>query len=191
MRKDISVSTSIRNGFDNATWTYILLTNLGSASTYVQGDHDLLLGHTYVDYFFSLPPGFLTRFLGYERRLEANNNPNWWYVGISQGGISPVCVPFRNFGSIGVFVILLLEGYFIGRIERLSIGRSILRRAMVGSFVMGAFHWFWYGDMNLVRALMAGYLVFGVHHVLTSLRSHSTITTTGDPRISLPLPTQR
>jgi hypothetical protein len=137
------------------TWTSVLLTNLAQSGQFRRGTAHYLYGQTYVDYLLSLPPGILTRAVGIQRRLESDRGPNWWFYGISAGGIHVVVVPYRNFGIVGAFGIMALIGWFIAWVEIRNDPRRFWGRFIFGAMGVVSFSWFWYGDMYLVRILMA------------------------------------
>jgi hypothetical protein len=141
-------------GLNNNTWTYLLLNNLGMAEEHASGRTEYLYGCTYLDYLKSLLPGTVTRSLGIDRPLETDRGPNYWYEGLSMGGIHPVCVPFRNFGALGAFLVLGVYGFVIGRWDIGSSSPAFLPRFLYGSVATTSFLWFWYGDMNIIRCLM-------------------------------------
>jgi hypothetical protein len=130
----LSVTELLADGFNQNTWTGILLTNLGLAERYQSGTIRYLYGQTYLDYLLSLPPGFLTYAIGYQRPLEATQGPNWWFMGLSGGGIHPVVVPFMNFGIAGCFIVMGIYGYFIAWCEKPSAGNW--RRYLYGILVV-------------------------------------------------------
>lgn len=134
------------------TWTSVLLTNLGMADEYQRG-MDYLWGRTYVDYLLSLPPGIVSRALGYERPIESWHGPAWWYMGLSAGGIHMVIVPFKNFGALGAFLVMAIAGFLIGGIDSRNNGRLVWR-LLYASLIIISFFWAWYGDMYTVRAVM-------------------------------------
>ncbi len=147
------------------TWTSVLLTNLAQAGQFRKGTAHYLYGQTYVDYLLSLPPGILTRAAGIQRRLESDRGPNWWFFGISAGGIHVVVVPFRNFGIGGAFGVLALIGWFIAWVEMRNDGGRFWGRFLFGAMGVVSFSWFWYGDMYLVRILMAVAILGPVYRV--------------------------
>jgi hypothetical protein len=138
------------------TWTAVLLTNLGIAYEYQSG-MDYLGGRTYLEYLQSLPPGVLTKILGVERPLEGWSGPAWWFVGLGAGGIHVALVPFKNFGPFGTFGILAVIGFVIASVDRRS-RSGFFNRLLYASFITVSFFWFWYGDMYVVRAVMAAIL---------------------------------
>ena len=158
-RESLSGSTStdmatlFRRGLAYNTWTAILLTNLGLSAQFVRGTTDWLYGSTYLDYVLSLPPGFIAHAIGYTRPLDIVQ-PAHWTTEVSMGGAHVVLVPFRNFGGCGAVLVLALYGYLIGWCERMQT-RGWLYRFMYGSTAACSFLWFWYCDMNLIRALLA------------------------------------
>ena len=154
-RSRLSLNSRLVNALKENTWTSVLLTNLAQAGQFRKGTAHFLYGETYRDYLLSLPPGILTRAVGIKRPLEADRGPNWWFVGISAGGIHIVVVPFRNFGMAGAFGVLALIGYFIAWVEMRNDTGQFWGRFLFGAMGVVSFSWFWYGDMYLVRILMA------------------------------------
>lgn len=144
--------------YPEQTWGACLLTNLSMANQYQNGALPMEWGRTYWQYALSLPPGILTRRLGMERPMERNRNPAWWFKDISAGGAHIVTVPFVNFRAWGVAILLLIYGVFIGWTDQCSRGRWA-GRFWYGAFCLVCFHWFWYGDMFMIRGAMAYGLV--------------------------------
>ena len=149
-------------GFAHSTWTAVLLTNLAMAAQLQDGRIEYLYGETYIQYILSLAPGIVTHYLGFERPIEAKNNPGYWFIGISSGGNHVVNVPFKNFGIFGVAAILFVYGMAIGYWEKIGVGTRRSCRLVYGAITASSFMWFWYADMNVIRALMgAGVLWLG------------------------------
>jgi len=142
------------------TWSGVLLTNLANAAEYRESQKENLWGLTYVQYFQSLPPGIVATFFNYTRPMDGRDNPGVWYAGPAGGGVHIAVVPFRNFGIYGLFLLMALYGILIGLIDRGNDMRTFWWRVMYGSLVTCSFFWFWYGEMNLIRAAM-GTIVFG------------------------------
>lgn len=145
------------------TWTAVLLNNMGLAIEQSDGSMELLYGQTYVDYALSLPPGFVAHALDYDRPIDNGRDPRYWYVGLSIGGIHPAVVPYKNFGPIGPPIILGLFGLAIGAIEACSRHHTLIRRVCYAGLAATAFNWFWYGDMNIIRAVFAVAIFIAVH----------------------------
>ncbi len=141
-------------GFAQSTWTAVLLTNLAMAAQLLDGQIEYLYGETYLQYFMSLAPGVVTHYLGLERPIEATHNPGYWFMGISSGGNHVVNVPFKNFGIFGVVCILFGYGTLIGYLEKLGVRNRRWSRLIYGAVAASSFMWFWYADMNVIRALM-------------------------------------
>ena len=140
------------------TWTNIALTNLGMAMEAADDPPPLLFGRTYLDYFLSLPPGTLCRLVGYERPVERCRGPSWWYD-VGMGGVHPVVVPYRNFGIVGAFAIPALFGVFFARCELLNTTYQLWPRFLYGAVLANSLHWFWYGDMYIIRGVMAAMIL--------------------------------
>jgi hypothetical protein len=94
--------------------------------------------------------------------LELDEGPNWWFQGISTGGMHPVVVPFHNFGVFGVLGALVFTGALLGWVDSRG-ERYLWPRLVYAGFLTFSFQWFWYGDMNFVRGLMAIGLVGAVY----------------------------
>jgi hypothetical protein len=173
-RERLVLSDAIIEGATtSSTWTSVLLTNLSLASQYHLGVMTTEDGLTYLDYFYSLPPGFITKALDIERPIEPDRGPNFWFTDLSSGGVHVVTVPFKNFLSPGALLILLLIGYFIGRSELMGQRPRWVSRLWYGSFFVGSAHWFWYGDIVFIREIMSFSLVallFALIRSLTQLR---------------------
>jgi hypothetical protein len=158
----------LRIAFLENTWTAVLHSNLGLAGLYSDGSMEYLLGQTYVDYVLSIPPGFITQLFDITRPIEADRGPAWWFMGITGGGVHSVVVPFRNFGIFGALAILAVLGAVVTKLDAPT--RSLGRRFLFGVVVAASFKWLWYGDMVLIRALMAALVVWLLYRVLSAPR---------------------
>lgn len=159
-----SLTDLVAQGAGENTWTAVALNNLGLAADYNYGNIEYLYGQTYIDYVLSLPPGAITKILGYERPLEGEANPALWYFGlIAAGGMHPVVVPFRNFGIWGVMPIMFLCGMLICVCEAYNESGTMSGRLLYGCMATSSMLWFWYGDMNMIRTLMAWGILFFIH----------------------------
>jgi hypothetical protein len=153
-------------GLSQNTWTAVLWRNLGVAWEHQTGVLRYKLGQTYVNYFLSLPPGFITKVIGYERPEEAWRGISWEDpAGVSGGGLHVVIAPFKNFGAYGVFGILFIYGFLVGRLELAHARGSFFARLMWGSVFCSGLIWFWYGDMAFIRAIMAALLIYAVYRL--------------------------
>lgn len=138
----------------HGTWSAVCLTPLSVAGDYYYGLLDFKYGSTYLDYFLSLPPSFLADMIGYTRPVNGFAGPAWeMRYGI--GGTHAAVVPFMNFGIAGVFVIMLLYGFFLSRIESKLAENGFYNLLLVGVFALNILFWFWYGEMYMIRGLMA------------------------------------
>ena len=182
-------------GLSQNTWTAVLWRNLGVAWEYRTGILHYKFGQTYVDYLLSLPPGVLAKALGYERPEEAWRGISWEDpAGVSAGGLHAVIAPFKNFGAIGVFAVLGLYGFLIGRLELSHARGSFLARLMWAAVFCCGLLWFWYGDMAFIRAMMIAALIYVAyrfaiepgHPVLFGRRKRVPILRTGASELSVP-----
>jgi len=158
------------------TWTAVARNNLGLATDYHYGTLEYLNGRTYVDYLRSLVPYTLAVKVGYLRPLDGPANPAEWYKClVSNGGMHPAVVPFRNFGIVGVIAVLFLAGAGICACEVWNESGRPAARLLYGSIATSSALWFWYGDMNLVRALMVWAVMSLLYQSLIRLRGRTRI----------------
>ncbi len=147
-------------GMRQNTWTAAGVNNLALADEVVNQTPEYFFGKTYVDFFLSLPPSFVARAIGYERPINRNAGPGLWYRHITNGGTHAVIVPFKNFGAFGLLAFMGGLGLLLGFINKLD-GSCLLRNQYIyGVFAVSGFKWFWYGEMNLIRACMAAIIFY-------------------------------
>ena len=160
---------TLLEGATNSTWTAVLLSDLSLADRFRRGEMKVEGGRTYLDYLLSLPPGFLADALGWRRPLEASRGPFTLFMDVASGGCHLPLVPFMNFRWVGVFLVLTLNGWMLGRMERWANhpGRA-QRFAYIATFTFLPF-WLWYGDMYLIRGAMGMALCWGAYRVATGL----------------------
>lgn len=165
--ESVPLMEAIVEGYKESTWGSVLLTNLSLAAQYHEGRMEQEWGLTYLDYLYSLPPGFVTYALNIKRPIEPDQGPNFWFTDVSSGGVHIVTVPFKNFHTPGVLLILCLIGFVIGRAE--IAGRHPLwpNRLWYATFFVGSAQWFWYGDMPIIRAMMASAITAGLYFLAT------------------------
>jgi hypothetical protein len=166
----LPLTTLLRFGLAHATWTAVLLTNLQTAWDHATGALTFEWGRTYLDYLLSLPPGVVSNALGFERPFEPWRGSAWDVAGeVSAGGIHVVLVPFRNFGAFGAFSILFVIGAAIGYIERGATQGSAFRRLLWASVLGSGLFWFWYGDMNVIRAVMGAAVAYILYRLVLAV----------------------
>jgi hypothetical protein len=156
-------------GAMEGTWTAVLLTDLSLADRFRRGEMVVENGRTYADYVLSLPPGFLADAVGWRRPLEADRGPTFLFSDVASGGCHLPLVPFMNFGWPGVFAILALFGWMLGRMESWEDrpGRAH-RFGYTACFTFLPF-WFWYGEMYLIRGVMIMVLFWGAYRLVVGL----------------------
>lgn len=175
------VTTAIRQStvdYLHGTWSAVLLTPL---SVVYDADHDdlpLKWGSTYVDYALSIPPGPVAAAIGYKRPLEGDRGPAW-EMHYALGGTHILVVPFMNFRSFGVLLILLVYGYLVGWTQMRQRSGGFKARLWYVSLAIVAPFWLWYGEMSLLREAMAFGLVLvlvaGLRWAMPILRRLSTL----------------
>jgi hypothetical protein len=156
----------LTNVYKSGEWIAGIYACFGMAEEFFSGSLRFLYGETYRDYFLSLPPGPVASLLQYERPINATQGPSYWYIGYTVGGMNPIIVPFKNFGPVGIVVHMALCGIGIGWAELLVARREPLGRLLLAGLLVGGFHWFWYGDMYMVRVLMIVAIVGACYRVM-------------------------
>ena len=144
----------LTNVYKSGEWIAGIYASFGMAEEFFSGSLRFLYGETYKDYFLSLPPGPIASLFQYERPINSAQGPSYWYIGYTVGGMNPIIVPFKNFGPVGIVVHMALCGIGIGWAELLVARREPFGRLLLAGLFVGGFHWFWYGDMYIVRVLM-------------------------------------
>ncbi|MGD9716747.1 MAG: hypothetical protein AB7U26_06710 [Sulfuricurvum sp.] len=151
---DLTISNIHLDRLIEGTWSAVCLTPLSVAGDYYYGLLDFKYGSTYLDYVLSLPPSFLADMIGYTRPVNGLAGPAWeMRYGI--GGTHALVVPFMNFGIIGVLSIMLMYGIFLSQIELQISNKNFYSQIVIGTVCTSLLFWFWYGEMAIVRDLMA------------------------------------
>nr|WP_321404163.1 hypothetical protein [uncultured Desulfobacter sp.] len=154
----------------HGTWSAVLMTPLSVAGDYYYGLMKLKWGKTYWNYILSLPPAPIAQLIGYERSVEGTHGPAW-EMRYGLGGTHAMVVPFMNFSSAGVLVVMFLYGWWVAWIERrMFFYKTPNRELFYGSIIVIAPFWFWYGEMYLIRAVMAYIIVVSIYYVLPKTR---------------------
>lgn len=147
------------------TWTSVLLTPLSVAGDSINEGMENRFGSDYFDIFASVIPSPVANAIGYERPLTAKRGPAY-EMRFGQGGTHAVVLPFRNFGLIGIFIILYLLGLLLVVMEGKALrSGSVSGLAFLLLAVVVAPRWFWYSDKNAI----AGFIAWGISTLLYKL----------------------
>lgn len=169
------------------TWSAVLLTPLSIAGDYIHGTLSLHYGQTYVDLVGSIIPGFVADWIGYARPIDAFNGPTTEMI-YGLGGTHATVVPFLNFRMAGVFIILSAISFLVARVERLSVTRlTPSRLALLGILATAIPHWLWYGDKNIVNALIMWGMLTVLYRLRLSTRSAPSLSASYRPIGSAPV----
>lgn len=162
-----AIQTSLSR-FYAGTWSGVLLSPLSVVGDFFLGLMDLKWGSTYIDMLLSLIPSPLARLFDYARPLDSSVGPAW-EMRFGIGGTHVLVVPYMNFGVFGVLGVMTLQGAFFAWLDR-SIQKDInfSKIFLFGSFIVIGPHWYWYGDMSLIRGLMAYAISWCFYCVLAS-----------------------
>lgn len=153
------------------TWSASLLTPVSVVGDFYYNLKEPVHGSTYWDYILSTPPSFFSQAIGYTRPIDTTTGNIAWLMRYGIGGVHAIVAPYLNFGILGVLAAFFFIGLFIGLIEKSAkIHHSLLTYTLVGTMATVAPHWIWYGDMNLIRALMSFVLVMGLFYLLPKNR---------------------
>jgi hypothetical protein len=152
----IQGQASLTRGYKASTWRAVLLSNLSIASEFHPGPMEYIHGETYIDYVLSLPPGPAIKALGFSRPIDKREGPAWWAVnrGISAGGVHLIVTPFKNFGMIGVYLLMIFAGYLVADIESRSENLDFPSQLLYLIVVCSALLWCWYGDLYMIRGIL-------------------------------------
>lgn len=135
------------------TWTDVLLTPFSVAYMYIN-KRDLLLGVDYLNMILSLPPAFISDYLGYVRPWNSDKSPAWEMI-FGNGGVHATVLPFRNFGLIGVTLVSYLSTLFVIYIEKIQAIRISYFQPFLYISIMAIIpHWVWYGEKPLINGLI-------------------------------------
>lgn len=157
----------------SGTWSAVLLTPLSVAGDYINDLMRFKWGLDYWNLILSTPPGFVANWFGYVRPWSGDAGPAWdMRYGI--GGTHAIVLPFRNFSMPGVFLIPAIASYLVCRVEVATQKRfSVFRLSLVLTLIMAAPHWLWYGEKNIINALIIYLLFIVVYRMLHSARTLS------------------
>ncbi len=65
-----------------------------------------------------------------------------------------------NFRMAGVFVIITLWSFIFAKIEKWTVKRvTVSKLALLGIIAMAAPHWLWYGEKNIMTALIIWFIL--------------------------------
>jgi hypothetical protein len=150
----------------HGTWSAVLLTPLSVAGDYINGTLPLNWGQTYLDLAGSVIPGFLADWIGYARPIDGLHGPAW-VMTYGIGGTHAFVVPFLDFRMAGVFIIVALWSFAFAVIERHALRFfTASNLALLGIVAMAAPHWLWYGEKNIMNALIGWFALSVVYRVL-------------------------
>lgn len=166
-----NVEQLITDGLAASTWTGVLYTDLSLSGRYRHHQLQYVYGKTYLDYLLSAPPGFVARLLGYQRPMDLEQPAEWFYD-IAGGGTYVTNVPFVNFGAPGVLLILACWGLLGVLWEIRGQEKRLWARLAYGTALAISFFWFWYGEMNLVRAFSISIAMYISYRVVTEVPFH-------------------
>jgi len=141
------------NMITHGTWTDVLLTPFSAAYMYIN-KRELLLGVDYLNMILSLPPAFISDYLGYVRPWNSDKSPAWEMI-FGNGGVHATVLPFRNFGLIGVTIVSCLSTLLVMYIEKIQTMRISYFQPFLYISTMALIpHWVWYGEKPLINGLI-------------------------------------
>jgi hypothetical protein len=117
------------------------------------------MGQTYLDLLSSIIPGFLADWIGYTRPIDALHGPAWEMI-YGLGGTHAVVVPFMDFRMTGVFMIVAVWSFAFSRLEHYLINHlTASNLSLLGIIATAIPHWLWYGEKNIINALIIWFLL--------------------------------
>ena len=167
-KNQIDIVHALSDGYRQATWSSVLLTNLSVARRAMLDSNGMsyLGGSTYVDYARSAIPGIAAAALNISRPINETEGPAWIVHDLSAGGIHVALVPFLNFGVFGLIIVMLAIGWAVRRLDVRALAGRGQSRYWGAVVAVASPRWIWYGDMVLVRALMGGVLVLWLYKAI-------------------------
>lgn len=160
-------------GFGNifyGTWSGVLLSPLSVAGDYHYGLMEPQYGADYLNLALSIMPGFVADWFGYVRPIDGMSGPAWeMRYGI--GGTHALVLPFRNFSMPGVFLVTTFWSFLVCRAE-LNTCRNptITGLSLLVVLVMAAPHWLWYGEKNIINALIMWMIASGLYKLCKAIQ---------------------
>jgi hypothetical protein len=143
----------------HGTWSGVLLTPLSTAGSYLAGTLSLNFGQTYLDFLLSSVPGVVADLIGFVRPIDALRGPAY-EMRYGLGGTHAVVVPFMNFRMAGIFFVIALWSFVFALVERRALKSvNVQNLALLGVIAMAAPHWLWYGEKNIMTALIIWFLL--------------------------------
>jgi hypothetical protein len=169
----------------HGTWSAVLLTPLSVAGDHVYKLLPLKFGEDYLNLFLSLPPGFVADAVGFKRPIDALAGPAW-EMRYGLGGTHAAVVPFMNFRMLGVLVIPALWAYIFTHVEKGALKRlNVANLTLLCTVAMAAPHWLWYGEKNVLNALIIWLLLAGLYRISLANSCISTPVSKIDLRFNL------
>jgi hypothetical protein len=151
---DLNESGAI--GFANilhGTWSAALLTPMSVAGDHIYNLLPLNLGKDYLNFFLSIPPGFLADAVGYIRPLDLNEPSKEMRYGL--GGTHGTVVPFMNFRIVGVFIVPALWSFIMVKYEKFALIKvTVINLSLLTTIAMAAPQWLWYGEKYVFNAIV-------------------------------------
>jgi len=156
----------------NGTWSAVLLTPLSVAGDHINHTLPIKWGKDYLDILLSMPPGFVSDALGYERPLTGKTGPAW-EMRYGLGGTHATVVPFMNYRMFGVFFVPAIWTYFLAHYERKSLsGLSVTNLAVLASLVFVSPHFLWYGEKYGINLVIMCIMISIFYRISLSLRKN-------------------
>lgn len=144
----------------HGTWSAVLLTPLSVLYAQEVLKVGLLYGADYLDLLLSIPPGFISDLIGYERPWSSDSGPAV-EMRYGLGGTHVTVLPLRNFGIMGVIFFAYLLSSCIYFLEKLTIKRlNLYLISVYVSMFMIIPHWVWYGEKYIINHVIYGILIY-------------------------------
>ena len=157
--------------FNNNPWVQSTLSVLGAADN-IEEIYVGTLGFSYYyQLFVQIIPTFIRAYFDLNYLIDPFISvPGNWYQEYTGGGIYYPLVVFKSFGALIGFIFLILMFVILRLSERLRSSNILSRNLLYYMLIVSSFRWFWYGDIDLLRALQSWALVMIIdagYNVLT------------------------
>lgn len=153
--------------FEN-TWTASLLTTLYTADRYFDGFKPAF--DSYLAYVLSLPPSFISHWIGYIRPIDAGAQLANQFTTFTAGGMFITNVAFLNYGPAFMFLLMLFYGLIVMTVDLLSDRKTLFFEFIYSSFIIFSFFWFWYGEIYFIKITLAAVAVYFIYFIAIKIQ---------------------
>lgn len=144
------------------TWSGALRSPVSVVGDFYYDSMEASNGKTMLSLFLSTIPGPVSRMFNIDRPVESTRGPAWeMRYGI--GGTHCSVVPYMDFKIYGVLFFHIIYGFCFAFLESLMNRPSLSKRLLYGSIFVSLPFFVWYGELSLIRGIMAWMIVYSFY----------------------------